>query len=389
MKLLVTNGEARSALAITRSLGDAGHTVYVSAPKRYSLAGLSRHCAGEFLQPGGAASPDEIAASIAATAGHCDVDQVVGVIDRTLTALHLANPGLSPTVLPHPRAEDYLCASDKTWLFTRCREWSIDVPAGECVAGGELPSRKNLERIGREWVLRPALSWRWAAGHWVHGSVRAVSNWEALVDAVTQDAAFAHPYLVQERIRGDGCGLFICARAGRIEALFSHQRMREKPPWGGVSTLCRSVRPPEDLVRVAERFVTEQQWSGLAMLEFKRDAKDGKPYLLEINARPWGSMALSRAAGVDFARVWLTPDRFDHTPGHYRDGVRLRWWWGDVDHFYLLQKERGASGAVAMLRALSRACVAGPRADAWDTFRRDDPLPFVAETLGWWAREGQ
>lgn len=388
MKLLVTDGETRAALAITRSLGDAGHTVYVSAPKRHSIAGLSRFCAGEFLQPGGAASPDEIADSIAMTARQCDADRVVGVIDRTLTSLHLANPGWGDTVLPHPCAEDYLCASDKTWLFARCREWSIDVPDGERVAGGELPDRESLERIGREWVLRPALSWRWAAGNWVQGRVRAVVGWDALIDAVKQDTAFAHPYLVQKRIRGEGCGLFLCARAGRIEALFSHQRLREKPPWGGVSTLCRSVRPPEDLVRVAQRFVAEQRWSGLAMLEFKRDANDGRPYLLEINARPWGSMALSRAAGVDFTRVWLTPDRFDHAPGRYREGVRLRWWWGDVDHFYLLEKERGATGTVAMLRALSRACMAGPWAETWDTFRRDDPLPFAAETLAWWAHGG-
>jgi predicted ATP-grasp superfamily ATP-dependent carboligase len=385
VKLLVTDGEGRAALAITRSLGDAGHTVYVTAANRYSIAGLSRFCAGEFLQPGGSASPNELAESIAATARQCDVDRIVGVFDRTLTALHLADLGLEGTVLPDPRAEDYFCASDKNWLFARCREWAIDVPEGECVAGGELPNRENLERLGRDWVLRPALSWSWAGGQWIHGSVRAVSGWDALVDAVKRDNAFALPYLVQKRIHGDGCGLFLCARAGRIEALFSHQRLREKPPWGGVSTLCRSVRPPDDLVRVAERFVAQQGWSGLAMLEFKRDANDGTPYLLEINARPWGSMALSRAAGADFARIWLTPDSFDHTPGRYREGVRLRWWWGDVDHYYLLEKERGATGKAAMLRALFQACVAGPWAEAWDTFRRDDPLPFAAETFAWLA----
>lgn len=96
-------------------------------------------------------------------------------------------------------------------------------------------------------------------------------------------------------------------------------------------------------------------------------------------------MALSRAAGVDFPRVWLTPQRSDHVPGRYREGVRLRWWWGDVDHYYLLEKERGLTGAAALARALPRACLAGPWAEAWDTFRHDDPLPFAAETLAWWV----
>jgi predicted ATP-grasp superfamily ATP-dependent carboligase len=386
--LLVTDGETRAALAITRSLGGAGHNVYVTASRKHSIAGLSRFCAGEYRQPPGSVSPDEIATRITATARLCDVDRIVGVTDRTLTALHLADTGPDNGRLPHPCGADYLSASDKTWLFARCREWDIDVPDGQSVAGGALPDRESLERIGTEWVLRPGLSWRWDTDHWVQGSVCVVSGWDALVDAVKQDPAFAFPYLVQERIRGDGCGLFICARDGRIDALFAHQRLREKPPWGGVSTLCRSVRPPRDLVHVAERFVHEQRWSGLAMLEFKRDRNSGKPHVLEINARPWGSLALSHAAGVDFPCTWLTPDRVQPKPGRYRDGVRLRWWWGDVDHYYLLEKERGPGGALAILRALSRAVVAGPRAEAWDTFRRDDPLPFAAETLAWWTHGG-
>jgi predicted ATP-grasp superfamily ATP-dependent carboligase len=388
VNVLLTDGHTRAALAIVRSLGEAGHTVYVTAPRRRSIAGLSRHCAGEYLQPAGDASPDEIVGSLAATASRIEADRVVAMTDRTLTGIHAAAPIFAPGTLPPPSSDNYFAASDKTWLFTRCREWAIDVPDGVVIDGGKLPRRKDVEQLGGQWVLRPALSWRWDGQAWVRGAVRAIDDWDTLVEAIGADAAFAHPYLVQRRIRGTGCGLFLSAREGRIVALFSHQRVREKPPWGGVSTLCRSVRPPRDLVEIAERFVGEQDWSGLAMLEFKRDSADGRPYLLEINARPWGSMALSRAAGVDFARAWLTPETFVHEPGTYDEGVHLRWWWGDVDHHYLLRKELGETGWPAMLRGLISACAAGPRAAAWDTLRLDDPLPFAAETLSWLAGEG-
>ncbi len=385
MNVLITDGETRSALAITRSLGAAGHNVYVSASKPHSLAGLSRYCAGEFAQPDGSCAPGDLAESIQATARQCNADRVMGTIDRTLTALHLASGADLGAALAPPGSEHYLNASDKAWLFERCRQWSIAVPDGEHVAGGALPDRRRLERLGSEWVLRTSVSWRWNGERWIHGRVRVASGWDALVNEIRSNEAFEYDYLVQQRIRGDGCGLFLCAHEGTIQTLFSHLRVREKPPWGGVSTLCSSVRPPEDLVAIAARFVEELGWSGLAMLEFKRDAADGTPYLLEVNARPWGSMALSRAAGVDFARAWLTPGQADGAAGTYREGVRLRWWWGDVDHYYLLEKENGGRKIPAMLLGFTRACVSGPRAEAWDTFRSDDPLPFAGETLAWLA----
>jgi predicted ATP-grasp superfamily ATP-dependent carboligase len=119
------------------------------------------------------------------------------------------------------------------------------------------------------------------------------------------------------------------------------------------------------------------------MLEFKRDAESGQAYLLEINARPWGSIALALAVGVDFVGAWTRPEQFEGTQVEYPEDVRLRWWWGDVDHFYLRAKEAGRSGAGALVGAFFKACAAGPRAEAWDTFRRDDPLPFAGETLAW------
>ena len=121
------------------------------------------------------------------------------------------------------------------------------------------------------------------------------------------------------------------------------------------------------------------------MLEFKRAAHDGAAYLLEVNARPWGSLALAAAAGVDFPKDLLDIVRaksLASDPG-YRPGVRLRWWWGDVDHFYLRERAAGRRGWVAMLRGLARAAVAGPWPEAWDTARIDDPLPFAVETAGW------
>lgn len=383
MIALVTDGETRAALELVRSLGAAGHTVFVAARRRWSLAALSRWCSGEFLYGDVVDSAPLLAQRLEGFARLCSADRLIGVTDRTLTALH-AEPQLAP-LLPHPDADGYAAASDKTRLFEDCRRWEIPVPDGVVCIGGQLPDRATLERLGPSWAVRPALSWRWDGRRWLHGVVRLVDDEQTLQQLVQEDPALRFPFLIQRVIEGDGCGLFVHAERGELRAIFSHRRLREKPPWGGVSTLCRSVAAPRDLRRHAERYLEKTAWSGLAMLEFKRD-RQGRAHLLEINARPWGSIALARASGVDFANLWLEPQKHA-SQLNYTEGVHLRWWWGDVDHYFLREGERSEGRVRRLGRALMRAITDGPQAQACDTFRRDDPLPFVGETVAWLKRD--
>jgi predicted ATP-grasp superfamily ATP-dependent carboligase len=384
MKVLVTDGETRAALAITRSLGAQGHTVLISASERRSIAGSSRYCTAEHWQPPAADGPGALATAFADLMSRAEPDLVIGVTDRSLTVLHALPSDLIRRRLPPPDAGQYASASDKVALFALCRAEGIGAPGGVTVPGGGLPSPGELETLSRPLVVRPALSWRADDGRWIQGAVSYETDLDALAHRVETDQALRTPYLVQEKIRGEGCGLFLLAHEGRIVVAFSHRRLREKPPSGGVSTLCASTAVPGDLIEPTRRFAKALRWSGLAMLEFKRDERNGRPLLLEVNARPWGSLALAAAAGLDFPGdlVRLAQGQ-EPRSSEFREGVRLRWWWGDVDHFYLLEKEAGRSGSGAMMVALAKALAAGPVAEAWDTFRRDDPMPFLTETRTW------
>ena len=85
-------------------------------------------------------------------------------------------------------------------------------------------------------------------------------------------------------------------------AWFAHRRIREKPPSGGVSVLCESVAVDPMLKEYAERLLRAAEYRGVAMVEF-RIGTDGRPYLMEVNARFWGSLQLAIDCGVDFP--WL------------------------------------------------------------------------------------
>src|SRR6185312_15979930 len=104
-------------------------------------------------------------------------------------------------------------------------------------------------------------------------------------------------------------------------------------PSGGVSVYRESIVADPELVRRSRALLDRFGWCGVAMIEYKVDARTGTPYLMEINARFWGSLQLAIDAGVDFPNLLLSVALDGARPAMptYRAGVRSRWWWGDVD----------------------------------------------------------
>jgi len=105
--------------------------------------------------------------------------------------------------------------------------------------------------------------------------------------------------LVQEYIPGEGYGFFALFCRGSPRAIFMHRRLREYPVTGGAATAAISVYDSR-LRELGLQLLTALRWHGVAMVEFKKDARDGRFKLMEINPKFWGSLDLSIACGVDF-----------------------------------------------------------------------------------------
>jgi predicted ATP-grasp superfamily ATP-dependent carboligase len=211
---------------------------------------------------------------------------------------------------------------------------------------------------------------------------------DALVDAARSIPDAAYPLLLQERIVGDGIGVFLLIRGSETLAAFAHRRIREKPPSGGVGVYRESIEMDAELLGKSQALLAAFEWEGAAMVEYKREASTGTPYLMEINGRFWGSLQLAIDAGVDFPALLLS-DKEDVTPPTYRVGMRSRWEWGEVDH--LLARLRRSPRALALppgapgrLRAVGDflAAALSPRTRG-EVFRLADPLPFARETADW------
>jgi predicted ATP-grasp superfamily ATP-dependent carboligase len=137
--------------------------------------------------------------------------------------------------------------------------------------------------------------------------------------------------IIQQYIRGVGCGVSLLMNHGEVRALFTHKRLREFPVTGGPATLRESIRHQE-MESIAVKLLKHVKWHGLAMVEFKLDQYTNKPYLIEVNPRFWGSINQAIMSGVDFPYLLykMAVDGDIEPVLDYRLGVRTRFLMNDV-----------------------------------------------------------
>jgi hypothetical protein len=133
-------------------------------------------------------------------------------------------------------------------------------------------------------------------------------------------------------------------------------------------------------------------WRGVAMVEFKRDDRDGSLRLMEINGRFWGSLQLAIDAGVDFPAMLVdTAGATRPAPvTSYRIGVRSRWFWGDVDSLLTVLLRSRASLNLppdhpGRWQTLWRFLKPGGREQRDEILRLNDPRPWFLETRRWFV----
>jgi D-aspartate ligase len=109
--------------------------------------------------------------------------------------------------------------------------------------------------------------------------------------------------LIQEIIPGDGQEQYsYCAfvQHGKPHSTLIARRARQRPrEFGRAASYVETVELPA-IEELSQRFLRAINYSGLVEIEFKRDPRDGKYKLLDVNARTWGFHSIGSVAGVDF-----------------------------------------------------------------------------------------
>ena len=388
--VIVTDAEQRAALAVVRSLG-TDYRCIVTSSSRSSLAGVSRFCARNVTVPDALERPTEFASTIVALANEEQAVLVLPISEAAMLAILPLRDHLSPAVVPFPDLTTFRALSDKQRLLREAERIGIAVPRQDVVTDAAALARLDLDALPYPLVLKPSRSVGEDQGRRTKFTVSYAMNADDLRRRVSQLPPAAFPLLLQQRIVGAGVGVFLLLWNGEQYAQFAHRRLCEKPPSGGVSVYRESIAIDAALIERSRALLDRFNWSGVAMVEYKRDSSTGIDYLMEVNGRFWGSLQLAIDAGVDFPKLLASCSLGEPvTPrSSYRVGVRSRWWWGQVDH--LLGRVRRRKPKLAFPPETSSATqvfgdlLFGPfrRADYEEILWWDDPRPFLNETLRW------
>ena len=383
MRVLITDGNERAALAAARSLVAARYEVFVSAPRERSLAGVSRGVTACTVPIDPLAEPQAYVAALAGLVEQRVIDILLPITDASVEAVLEYRAVFDDRVfLPLPSLEAYRHASDKALSLELARRAGLAVPDTVVLPAADWRDMPDPDFFPA--VIKPHRSVVSSGG--VNGGkqktgVRYAQDIDACRAALGTLPTAAFPVLIQRQVHGPGEGLFLLRWDGRPIAAFAHRRLREKPPEGGVSVYRESIAPPAALLAAGTRLLELMHWQGVAMIECKRDLTTGRHVFMEVNGRLWGSLQLAIDAGINFPTLLMAcalGATMSPTNG-YRVGVRSRWFWGDVDNLYLRLKNGGdMRGKLAALREFLHVRRGRDREEIW---RWRDPGPFLLESV--------
>lgn len=161
-------------------------------------------------------------------------------------------------------------------------------------------------------------------------------------------------------------------RDGHPAAEFGFRKLRKAPPFFGVARAAEPAHLPE-LREPTIELLRRIGWRGIASAEYKRDPRDGRFRLMEINGRCYLSHALATRCGINYPLLsWQEHARRQRVAAS-SNGWRGVWLHLHADLLYTAVEERSPDWS---WREFIRSYT-GPWIDA--VWSAADPAPFVAQ----------
>jgi predicted ATP-grasp superfamily ATP-dependent carboligase len=369
---LVIGGDYQG-LGIVRSLGRLGVPVCV-VDDEYSIARFSRH-ADQAIRVSDLRDEDETIRTL------LEVGERLGLRgwvlfptrDETVAALSRHREVLAEFFrVPTPEWDVVRWAWDKRNTYRLADE--LGIPTPRTWYPRDLEELRAID-APLPLVIKPAVKEHFVYATkdkaWRADTPSELETLFAEADAIVEPGEV----MIQELIPGDGRDqLAYCAffKDGLALGEMVARRGRQHPPdFGRSSTFVETTDVPE-LETLSERFLQAIDYYGLVELEYKRDQRDGRFKLLDVNARTWGYHSLGPRSGVDFPAM-LFSDQLGRSVESVRAQPGVRWVRLTTDvptaAVMLFQRQLDWRSYVRSLRGV----------DVEGTFTRDDPVPGLME----------
>ncbi len=370
-RVLVTDGETRACVAAVRGLAAGGFEVVSAAARgQVALAHWSRAVARGIRTPDPLTDERGFVAALEDAVRGGEVDLLMPGSDASLLNVSRGRARLEAHVrIGLPSAENVWRTLDKVELTEVASRCGLAAPP-TVVCHGTGEALAAAGELGYPVVLKPLRSVI------ENGPVRRRSGSELAATPAELSAivdGFGGEVLVQRRAVGPLVSFGGVFAGGRLLGEAVSRYGRTWRPGAGNACSSVTIDGSAELRSRVCGLLADLGWEGLFELELI-ECDDGGWHAIDMNPRPYGSMALAIGAGCNLPAIWCA-----HVlgrpvePARATAGVRYRWTDADLRHG-LWQLRQGHAAAAA--RVLS------PHRHVVHAFtRRSDPGPGAARVI--------
>lgn len=200
-----------------------------------------------------------------------------------------------------------------------------------------------------------------------------VFNGEELINRYREVFSADLLAMVQSIIPGPNTNHFkvnvYIGKQGDLQALFTLRKIRQFPKEFGVGSCVESIHD-DALAKLGLDFFERIQYRGVGSIEFKRDERDGRLKMIELNPRFWQQNSLATDCGLNFSYI-AYKDLIGQpllSTGTFKVGVK----WLDLLLDWYSFQEYAQHGELS----LGRWLLSWKGVRSFPVFALDDPGPF-------------
>ena len=376
-KILIFGDDTRSFLACVRSFGRCGFKVHVAGFGNNTSALYSKYICARHAVPAYFNDGADWLSAIQSLIEQEQFDAILPCDERALLPLALHKNSLPKNLwlgIPNTAALDVFFDKHKTRVLAQT--------LGISVAKGTVITCDNCKlgslNLTPPVAVKPISSFS-LNSLYSRQEVTLIKSPDELKKLANDQ--LDGQFLIEEFFEGNGVGLSVLSQNGKIVEKFQHRRCHPESNGGSGYRVSETIDTV--LLEAVTKLCAHLQFSGVAMFEFKVAENREKWILLEVNARPWGSLPLAIAAGVDFPLHWyrvsnglsIEPKLNYKTPLYGRNFQQ--------DLYYVLAKTRRekrllSKATVLLLWLLGFTRLLFGR-EHLDALTIDDPKPGIQE----------
>jgi predicted ATP-grasp superfamily ATP-dependent carboligase len=332
-RILVLDGDHKNTLAIVRHLGKTGkYVIDVVSHQKASISFYSKYVSRKLILPSPKKDREKYMKELLET---LEKNHYLTLIPVSYISFQLCAACRDQirqfTRIAITGPDNIMLASSKTATYGHARK--VGVPYPETIT---LQAIEDIETVHAEYpcVIKAPYEMGKNVVSYAHNRQELITEYKRICEANRFTEALP---VVQKYVDGSGFGFFAYYQKGECKNYFVHRRLREYPVSGGASTAAESFADGK-IVEYGKRMLDSLYWDGVAMVEFKQDKASGAYYLMEINAKFWGSLDLALAAGVNFPQMMVDEalgKKIEKTS--FKENVRFQWILNG-DLFHVLEK---------------------------------------------------